>query len=185
MQQLQDTDIIQLVLKGEQQAFSVLVERYRHFVFTLALKYASGREEAEELAQDVFVKAYRSPSGFRGNSKFSTWLYTITHTTCLSHLRKNKPAFNPINENHHNIPVNMVDRIEIKSRQYWLVKVIEQLEQKEAEAITLFYLAEQSVEEIALITGQSAANVKVRLFRARQKLKQLLTHQHAISRSDL
>lgn len=79
----------------------------------------------------------------------------------------------------------MVDRIEIKSRQYWLVKVIEQLEQKEAEAITLFYLAEQSVEEIALITGQSAANVKVRLFRARQKLKQLLTHQHAISRSDL
>jgi len=185
MHQLQDTDIIQLVLKGEQQAFSELVGRYQHFVFTLAMKYTASREEAEELAQDVFVKAYRSLSGFKGSSKFSTWLYTITHTTCLSHLRKKKHDTTPISENHHHIPATTANLVEAKSRQHWLAKAVEQLEQTEAEVITLFYMAEQSVEEIALITGQTTANVKVRLFRARQKLKQLLTRHHAISYTDL
>lgn len=185
MQQLQDTDIILLVLKGQQHAFSVLVDRYRHFVFTLALKYTDNREEAEELAQDVFVKAYRSLAGFKGNSKFSTWLYTITHTTCISFLRKKKYDTSPISENHHYISAPEANSIESKSRKLWLSKAIEQLEQGEAEIITLFYLAEQSIEEIALITGQTAGNVKVRLFRARQKLKQLLTGQHATSYTDL
>jgi RNA polymerase sigma factor (sigma-70 family) len=185
MQQLQDTDIIQLVLKGEQNAFSILVERYQHFVFTLTLKYTGSREEAEELAQDVFVKAYRSLSGFKGNSKFTTWLYTIAHTTSLSHLRKKKNNTTPLHEDYHHVTSNTTNSIENRSRKAWVAKAIERLEQNEAEIITLFYLAEQSIEEIALITGQTAGNVKVRLFRARQKLKQLLTSQHAGSYTDL
>lgn len=185
MQQLQDTDIILLVLKGEQHAFSILVERYQHFVFTLTLKYTGSREEAEELAQDVFVKAYRSLSGFKGNSKFSTWLYTIAHTTSLSHLRRKKPNTTPVNEDLHHAASNGINSIENRSRQVWMAKMIRQLEQNEAEVITLFYLAEQSIEEIALITGQTQGNVKVRLFRARQKLKQLLTSQHVVSYTDL
>ena len=185
MHQLQDSDIIQQVLKGNPQAFSVLVERYQHFVFTLTLKYVNSREEAEELAQDVFVKAYRSLSGFNGKSKFSTWLYTIAHTTSLSHLRRKKHDTTPINEAHHHITAMAVDSIETKSRKVLLSRAIEQLEQNKSEVITLFYLAEQSLEEIALITGQTSNNVKVRLFRARQKLKQLLTSHHIASYTDL
>jgi RNA polymerase sigma-70 factor (ECF subfamily) len=69
-----DNDIISLVVGGDQQAFALLIDRYRNFVFTIVLRYVKAREDAEEVAQDVFIKAYRSLADFRGQSKFSTWL---------------------------------------------------------------------------------------------------------------
>src|SRR6478736_5420761 len=86
----EDIDVIAQVLNGDQQAYSILVERHRNFVFTLVLRYIKSREDAEEVAQDVFVKAYRSLADFKGNSKFSTWLYTVTTTTCITFLRKKR-----------------------------------------------------------------------------------------------
>lgn len=83
-----DIDLIQLVLAGNQPVYAQLVEKYKNFVFTIVLRYVKGREDAEEVAQDVFIKAYRSLKDFKGASKFSTWLYTITTTTSLSFLRK-------------------------------------------------------------------------------------------------
>ena len=85
-----DEQIINRILKGDQSAFALLVEQYQNYVFTLVLRFTENREDAEEIAQDVFVKAYRSLADFRGDSKFSTWLFTITRTTCLSFLRKKK-----------------------------------------------------------------------------------------------
>jgi len=86
----EERDIIARVLNGDQQSYSILVDRYQNFVFTLVLRYVKGREDAEEVAQDVFIKAYRALADFKGNSKFSTWLYTITTTTCITFLRKKK-----------------------------------------------------------------------------------------------
>src|SRR5678809_257326 len=81
---LGDNEIISRVLKGEQNAYAELVNRYKAYVFTLTLRMIKSREDAEEVAQDVFIKAYRSLADFRGESKFSTWLYTIANTTsCL------------------------------------------------------------------------------------------------------
>src|SRR5437868_9791408 len=85
-----DMDIISRVLKGDQNAYALLVDRYQNYVFTIASRYVKGREDAEEVAQDIFIKAYRSLADFKGNSKFSTWLYTITTTTCITFLRKKK-----------------------------------------------------------------------------------------------
>src|SRR6478735_400418 len=90
MNSVGDNEIISRVLQGEQQIFAELVNRYRHFVFTIALRYANNREDAEEIAQDVFVKAYRSLADFRSDSKFSTWLYAITTNTCITFRRKRK-----------------------------------------------------------------------------------------------
>src|SRR6478735_7901289 len=90
MNSVGDNEIISRVLQGEQQIFAELVNRYRHFVFTIALRYTPNREDAEEIAQDVFVKVYRSLGDFRGESKFTTWLYTIVTTTCITFLRKKK-----------------------------------------------------------------------------------------------
>src|SRR5215213_1777472 len=87
---LGDNEIISRVLRGEQNAYAELVSRYQGYVFTLTLRMIKSREDAEEVAQDVFVKAYRSLADFRGESKFSTWLYTITNTTCITFLRKKK-----------------------------------------------------------------------------------------------
>src|SRR3954467_10703532 len=85
-----DSDIINQVVKGDQNAYATLVERYQNYVFTIVLRYVKSREDAEEVAQDVFVKAYRSLADFKGNSKFSTWLYTVATTTSITFLRKKK-----------------------------------------------------------------------------------------------
>ena len=85
-----DSEIISRVLQGDQPAYAELVNRYQNFVFTIALRYAGNREDAEEIAQDIFVKAYRSLADFRGASKFSTWLYTIVTTSCITFLRKKR-----------------------------------------------------------------------------------------------
>ena len=87
---LTDIDIISAVLNGNQQAYAQLVERYQGFVFTLVLRYVKSREDAEEVAQDVFVKAYRALADFKGQARFSTWLYTIATTTSITFLRKKK-----------------------------------------------------------------------------------------------
>src|SRR5678809_1385960 len=85
-----DSEIISLVMKGDHNAYALLVERYKLYVFTLTLRFTKNREDAEEVSQDIFVKAYRSLADFRGASKFSTWLYTIVNTTCITFLRKKR-----------------------------------------------------------------------------------------------
>lgn len=167
---LQDSDIIRQVLGGQQHAYSVLVERYQHFVFTIALRFVPNREEAEELAQDVFVKAYRSLADFKGDSKFSTWLYAITNNTCLSHHRKKKENNVSLEERHEQIAAEGSNRADKNIMR----QAIQHLPEQDARIITLFYLAEQSLEETGQILGLSLSNVKVRLFRARQKLREIL-----------
>ena len=85
-----DNHHIQLVLSGNTDAFSVLVDRYKNMVFTLCLKMVSNKEEAEDLAQDSFIKVYKSLKSFKGESRFSTWLYKITYHTCLDRIKKLK-----------------------------------------------------------------------------------------------
>src|ERR1700704_5618110 len=87
---LNDTEIISKVLSGDKQAYAGLVNRYQNYVFTLALRFTKNREDAEEIAQDIFIKAYRALADFKGTSKFSTWLYTIVNNTCITFLRKKR-----------------------------------------------------------------------------------------------
>lgn len=182
---LTDTDIIGLVLKGEQNAYATLVERYQNFVFTLVLRYVKSREDAEEVAQDVFVKAYRSLANFKGNSKFSTWLYTIATTTSITFLRKKKPDIQSLDnevffEAGLNIDSGMsADRIEQKSKITMVSQSIEMLSAEDAQIITLFYKGEQTLEEIAHITGKKTNTVKVQLHRARARLKEKMQKNFA------
>ena len=176
-----DMLVIQSILQGQQSAYAILVAKYQSYVFTLVLRYVDDRGLAEELAQDVFVKAYRSLADFKGNSKFSTWLYTIVNTTCLSHLRKKKDMtlllehgqmLSLQNSMYNNDGVEQ--RMEQKARRQILSEAISKLPTEDAQVITLFYQLEQSQEETAKILGITAANVKVKLFRARQKLREVL-----------
>ena len=85
-----DEKIINQIIAGDSNAFSVLVDRYKDLVFTLSLKMLKNREEAEEVAQDTFIKVFKSLSKFKGDSKFSTWIYKVTYNSCLDRLKKNK-----------------------------------------------------------------------------------------------
>ncbi|RYZ21552.1 MAG: sigma-70 family RNA polymerase sigma factor [Sphingobacteriales bacterium] len=182
--QIQDATIIAEVLQGKQQSYAVLVDRYQHFVFTLVLRYIPQREEAEEVAQDVFVKAYRYLADFHGRSKFSTWLYTIVNTTCISYLRKRKdPSFSADEEQliflgeQATFAGNQKHQIDVNAERAVIDRAISMLPGTDGRIITLFYLDDQSVEEIGTILGLTVSNVKVRLFRARQKLRSLLQTQ--------
>jgi len=175
---LTDNEIIGRVLKGEQQVFALLVDRYRNFIYTLVLRMVENREDAEEIAQDIFVKAYRSLADFRGDSKFSTWLYTIVNRTCITFLRKkkletvsidNEKTFIQVENQHSAFKANQVEQ---KSRQLMVNEAIRMLSPDDAQILTLFYKAEQSLEEMALILGMEANTVKVKLHRARVRLKE-------------
>jgi len=175
---LGDNEIISKVLKGEQNAYAELVSRYQAYVFTLVLRMIKSREDAEEIAQDVFVKAYRSLADFRGESKFSTWLYTIANTTSITFLRKKKLAVHSLdNEKVFEVADSKdsgfrANLVEQKSRVNMVNEAIAMLSPDDAEIITLFYKAEQNLEEISRILRLETNTVKVRLHRARTRLKE-------------
>jgi RNA polymerase sigma-70 factor (ECF subfamily) len=175
---LSDTEIISRVLRGEQSVFSQLVERYQNYVFTLVLRFVENREDAEEVAQDVFVKTYRSLADFRGESKFSTWLFTIARTTCISFLRKRKPDILSLDNERTGLQAEnresgfRANLIEQKSRHAMLNEAIGMLGPDDSQVLTLFYKGEQTLEEIGRIMGMESNTVKVKLHRARQRLKE-------------
>lgn len=186
-----DNEILSRVLQGDQQAYAEIVKRYQAFVFTIALRYTPIREDAEEIAQDCFVKAYRSLSDFRGESKFSTWLYTIVTTTCLTFLRKKRLETSSLDNEKVFEAADSLDsgfranQIEQKSRVTMVNKAIALLSTDDAQVLTLFYKGEQSLEEIARVLGSEANTVKVRLHRARQRLKEKMEKHFAAELSDL
>ena len=95
-----DIEIINRILSGDSNAYGELVKKYQNYVFTLALRFTHNREDAEEVAQDIFIKAFRSLADFKGNSKFSTWLYTIVYTTSITFLRKKRLETTSIDDEH-------------------------------------------------------------------------------------
>jgi len=188
---LNDNEIISKVLSGDQQAYSLLVSRYQNFVFTLVLRFVKSREDAEEVAQDVFIKAYRALADFKGASKFSTWLYTIVNTTSLSFLRKKKLEVHSLDNERVFEVADSIDSgmqanlIEARSRVDMVNRAITLLGGDDAEIITLFYKGEQSLEEIAQILGIEPNTAKVRLHRARGRLKEKMENHFAQEVKDL
>ena len=172
-----DSEIISLVLSGDHNAYATLVDRYKSYVFTLTLRFTKSREDAEEVSQDIFIKAYRSLADFKGTAKFSTWLYTIVNTTCITFLRKKRlevkslddeKTFEVADSQDSGFRANLVEQ---KSRQNMVNQAIAMLNPDDAEIITLFYKNEQSLEEISQILGLEVNTAKVRLHRARGRLK--------------
>ena len=175
---LNDSEIIQRVLAGDHQAYGELVERHKDYVFTLVLRIVRVREDAEEVAQDVFIKAYRYLADFKGNAKFTTWIYTIANNTSISFLRKKRPETVSMDDEKvfaaadHRDSGMKADQVEQKSRQAMVNRAIGMLSPDDARMITLFYKGEQSLEEIATVLGIETNAAKVRLHRARTRLKE-------------
>lgn len=171
--QVSDDLLISRILTGDRVSFRTLVERYQNLVFTIAFRITNNREEAEEVAQDVFMKVYNSVAAFKGDSKFSSWLYRIAHNTALTKIKSRKEAYKQIDitADYYAGP-SVLNEAEQGFKKEDLNKAISMLEPEEATIITLFYLSEQSLEEIADILNIEANAAKVRLFRARRKLRE-------------
>jgi len=188
---LNDNEIITKVLSGDHQAYAGLVDRYQNYVFTLAMRFTKNREDAEELSQDIFIKAYRALADFKGASKFSTWLYTIVNTTCITFLRKKKLEVHSLdNEQVFEVADSQdsgmrANQVEQKSRIAMVNSAIALLSPDDAEVITLFYKAEQSLDEIAKALKIETNTAKVRLHRARTRLKEKMEKHFAAEVNDL
>lgn len=181
MQQIAtDLELINSILAGNTANYALLVGRHQRFVFTLALRFAKNREDAEEIAQDCFIKAYKALGTFKQTSKFSTWLYTITYTTAMTYLRKKKLNSTSIDDEEQVLQLPNTnnafdaDLVERKSNYKYLNEAIAMLLPDDAAIITLFYKAEQSLEEIGIALAMDPNTVKVKLHRARHRLKDKL-----------
>lgn len=181
MQFHDDIYYIEKVIGGDISAFSYLVEKHKRMSYTFALKLLKVPEDAEEVAHDGFVKAYQSLKDFRHESKFTTWLFKIIFNLAVSRLRKKKLEVTSIDDdkfNSYNVAEseNLFNSLTSKEQNLLVREAVDRLPDDERAVITLFYLNECAVKEITEITGFSEANVKVKLFRARKRLWEMLKH---------
>ena len=181
-----DQEIIDHIRKGNKGAFADLVDKYKNYVFTIAIGVVNRREDAEEITQDVFVKVYQMLHTFQGNSSFKTWLYSITYRTSIDYTRKNKKHHYaeidqalPLKEQ---VEANNGDKDHMRAV---LSKLISSLKPEDAAIITLFYLEELSVKEISEITGINPNNIKTKLFRLREHLRKTLENDWKVNLNDL
>ena len=179
MNKTDDIYYIEAVRKGNVAAFSSLVERYQNMVYSLALKLLKNAEDAEEMAQDTFIKAFQKLNTYEGKSKFSTWLYSITYNACISELRKRRIQFSSLEDQRFS------DQDEMKMHDYfsetkkedqerYLNLALGKLPEDDQVLVTLYYYENQSMDEINIITGLSVSNIKVKIHRARKKMYELL-----------
>lgn len=177
-----DLHIINLIKKGNHHAFAMLVDRYKNMIYTLCLKMIRNNEDAEEAAQDAFIKAFKNIEKFKGDSKFSTWLYKVTYNTCLDTLKKGKKEKQIIpveifKQNELNYDTTFDEYGEGDISQNSILKCIELLPPDEGIIVSLFYYEDLSIEEIASIVALQPNHVKVKLHRIRKKLAVLLKEE--------
>lgn len=165
-----ENSLIDRILAGEQQVYAELVNRYKSYAFTIALKILENKPEAEEAAQDAFIKAYHHLSTFNRESKFSTWLYRIAFNTAVSYKRKRKGTYQGLDDVIIEYGQEGDGILERNDKKKFIQQAMGKLNEADHLAISLFYLQEFSLEEIAEITGMQANTVKVRVHRARQRL---------------
>ena len=175
----QDNIYITKVLEGDRNAFAYLVDKYKTMVYSLALRVVKDREEAEEISQDAFIKAYQSLASFKGKAKFSSWLYRIVYNTAISKLRQQPAGRVSLDESNISDTLYMeskenYDTLSAEERKKYLEKALDSLDRDEKMFVILYYYEERDLDEISTIAGLTKTNTKVKLFRARKKMLTVL-----------
>ena len=171
----EDNFYIEKIKQGDTAAFATLVDKHKDMVFTICVKIVRKAEDAEELAQDVFLKVYEKLESFRGDARFSTWLYRIAYNAAISKTRKRRlevEALDDFTINNYSVDdvKEELQTIDKEEQQVLLKKAMESLSDDDYLIIKLFYLKELPVKDISEITGLSQANIKVKLHRIRKKM---------------
>ena len=173
-----DIEIIQQVLAGNTEMYSLLINTYKNKVFSLAYAIVSNKEDAEEIAQDAFVKAFKGLPSFKERSSFSTWMYRIVVNTALN--KKKLKKLVTVNETGQIIQDEpfgfdtLTYSLKRDDQKKFIRMALNALNEQEKLCLTLFYLNELSVNEIQGITGLSESNIKVLLLRGRKHLYEQL-----------
>jgi RNA polymerase sigma-70 factor (ECF subfamily) len=182
--------IIGKIKAGDFKACRYIVDKYKSFVFNIALKILKNREDAEEIAQDSFIKAFKAIESFKYQSKFSTWLYRITFNNAISRTRQKKFFSQEINEDiseSYNVSISAdgIENLNRIDRKNILRKAFENLSDEENLLISLYYYEENYMAEVAEIVGLDENLVKVKIHRIRKKLNNLLLDLLGIKQEDI
>jgi RNA polymerase sigma factor (sigma-70 family) len=164
---------------GDAGAFASLVNKHKTMAYNIALRITRSREDAEEVAQDSFVKLYHALHQFQRNAKFTTWFYRVVYNLALTKIRKKSLVDGSVDDEYFEetpdpgIP-DALDRISDRDRNTAVQHAINSLAESDQLLVTLYYMDSLPVDEIAEITGLTESNVKVKLFRARKKMQETL-----------
>ena len=162
--------MIDRILAGEERCYAELVDAYKTYAFTIAFKILDNRAEAEEAAQDAFIKAFHYLKSFNRQARFSTWLYRIVFNTAITHKRKKREDVERLDDQPVAYSETADAGLEKDDKQRFVEKAMKNLNEADQLAIQLFYLQELSLEEVAGMMGQNLNTIKVRIHRARQRL---------------
>ena len=169
-----DREAVEACQRGDRDAFDRLVERYQRDVYRLCYRYLNNHEDANDAAQDAFLRAYRAIGSFRGDSAFSTWLYRIAVNTCLNFRAARKPAGSEL-------PDALVDprpgaqaRVEKDERSRRVRDAVSRLPEKQRATVILKIYHDLTHEEVAGILGATVGTVKANLFHALGNLRKTL-----------
>lgn len=169
-----EAHIIQEILNGKTNQYEYFLDKYSQQVFTLIIRIVSCQEDAEELTQDVFLKAFQQLSSFKAASSFSTWIYRIAYNAAISATRKrNYDVLHLDDTAFSNLSDTQVDEAledESEERIQRLTSAIKKLDMDERALITLYYMEGKTMTETAFILGLTESNTKVKLHRIRKKL---------------
>jgi RNA polymerase sigma factor (sigma-70 family) len=174
-----EDEYIREVLNGNPNRFSYFVSQYKDMAYSIAFRIVNNREDAEEIIQDSFLRAFKSLNKFRQSSKFSTWFYRIVVNRALSVRSQVKKQVIEIDINAMpDIQFEEFDRayrnLEQDERSKIINSTLMKLPEEDSLLLTLFYLNENSIDEITQITGIKGENVKMKLLRARKKMYAIL-----------
>lgn len=173
---LGERDLVEACLAGRAEAFDLIVERHRRSVYQLCYRFVGNHEDARDLSQEVFLRAYRGLGSFRGQSSLATWLYRIGVNVCLNRVSAKTPASEPIDERQF-VDVRSEspsERLVADERAARVRAAIAQLPRKQRAALILRMYHEMSHQEIAAVLGSSVGAVKANFFHALTNLKRLL-----------
>ena len=176
----QEDQINQLIKeKAFEKAFNLIVDEYQQRLYWHIRKMVTNHDDANDVLQDVFVKIWKALPKFKGDSKFSTWIYRVAYNTCLDRLKKNKRQqytveINEYTEHQVKTLDNALDKIEAKEREQTIQDCLALLPSEDSFLLTLYYFEELSLDDIGKIVDLKPNNVKVKLFRSRKKLATVL-----------
>lgn len=185
---MNDTELIKHILDGNRDRFRVLVEQHQQMVFRTCMGFVHNKEDAEDLAQDVFVQAYRSLSGFKGESAFSTWIYRIAVNASLNKIRKSSwnSAFQRLDtlfgqDKNKELPLPLInsenpeETIIREEHAEWIRKALDSLPENQKTAIILSKYDDLPQKEIAEIMNITEGAVEALLQRAKKNLRKKLS----------
>jgi len=173
---LDERALVEACLRGQSAAFDVIVERHRRSVYLLCYRFVSNHEDASDLSQDVFLRAYRGLRSFRGQSSLATWLYRIGVNVCLNRVSAKKPLSESIEERQFvdETAESAPERLLKDERGARVRAAIAQLPRKQRATLVLRMYHEMSHQEIADVLGSSVGAVKANFFHALGNLKKML-----------